>query len=76
MILETLPTVLRFTTEQKIRLCWELADDVAQNAVVSPELMHLLDQRLDAYETDPNAVKTTAQVSEGIMALKQRLATA
>jgi|GEM_PF-758887 len=76
MILETIPALRQLTVEQKMRLSWELADEVSKSSATTPEMMALLDQRLDAYEADPSAVKTTDEVTAGLMALKQRLSSA
>lgn len=76
MILETIPALRQLTVEQKMRLSWELADEVSKSSTVTPEIMALLDERLDAYEADPSAVKTTDEVTAGLMALKQRLSSA
>lgn len=74
MILESIPALRQLTVEQKMRLSWELADEVSQSAGDDSKIMALLDARLDAYEANPAAVKTTEEVTAGILALKQRLA--
>lgn len=73
MILETIPAIRQLTAEQKIRLSWELADDVSKEMEVSPEVLRVLDERLDAHEADPAAVKSTNEVTAGILELKRRL---
>jgi len=74
MILESIPALRQLTVEQKMRLSWELADEVSQSAGDDSKIMALLDARLDAYQANPAAVKTTEEVTAGILALKQRLA--
>lgn len=73
MILETIPAIQHLTAEQKIRLSWELADDVSKATEVRPEVLRVLDERLDAYEADPAAVKSTNEVTAGILEVKRRL---
>ncbi|MEN3940242.1 hypothetical protein WJU23_03030 [Prosthecobacter sp. SYSU 5D2] len=75
MILETIPALHHLTVEQKMRLSCELAEEVSKSVDFTPELKAFLDQRLDAHEADPSAVKTTEEVTAGLMALKQRLST-
>lgn len=74
MILESIPALRQLTVEQKMRLSWELADEVSQSAGDDSKIMALLDARLDACQANPAAVKTTEEVTAGILALKQRLA--
>ncbi len=73
MIIETIPAIRQLTVEQKIRLSWELADDVSKEIEVQPEVLRVLNERLDAYEADPAAVKSTNEVTAGILELKRRL---
>lgn len=73
MILETIPAIQQLTAEQKIRLSWELADDVSKEMEVRPEVLRVLDERLDSYEASPAGVKSTHEVTLGILELKRRL---
>lgn len=73
MILETIPAIRQLTIEQKIRLSWELADDVSKEMEVNPEVLRVLDERLDSYEANPASVKSTNEVTAGILELKRRL---
>jgi len=76
MILETFPALRQLSLEQKMRLSVELAEEVSDAAGMRSSIMELLNERLVAYEANPDAVKTTDEVTAGIMALKQRLSAA
>jgi len=76
MILENLPELEALTVDQKLRLVWELWHDVSNDRSITPDVASLLDQRLEAYSADTAAVRTTDEVTSGILALKQRIAAA
>ena len=69
-----MPAVGALTVDQKLRLVWELWQDVSRDSSITAETAALLDERLQEHETDPGAVRTTEQVTSGILALKKRLA--
>jgi putative addiction module component (TIGR02574 family) len=73
MILETIPALRALTVDQKLRLVWELWQDVSHDPTITPETAALLDQRLAEHEASPDATRTTAEVTAGIAALKQRI---
>lgn len=73
MILESIPALGELTIDQKMRLGWELLDDVSRSVESHPGLIELLDHRLDEYEACPAAIKTTEEITTGILALKRRL---
>jgi|APTNR8051073442_1049403.scaffolds.fasta_scaffold105376_2 putative addiction module component (TIGR02574 family) len=74
MILETMPAVGALTVDQKLRLVWELWQDVSRDSFITAETAALLDERLQEHEANPEAVRSTEQVTAGILALKKRLA--
>ncbi len=74
MILETLPAVSSLTVDQKLRLVWELWQDVSHDASISAEATELLDQRLEDFEARPEDVRNTEEVTTGILQIKQRIA--
>jgi putative addiction module component (TIGR02574 family) len=74
MILETMPAVGALTVDQKLRLVWELWQDVSRDSFITTETAALLDERLQEHEANPEAVRSTEQVTAGILALKKRLA--
>ncbi len=75
MILETIPAIQDLTVDQKLRLVWELWADVSrQGAGISSDASSLLEERLELYDADPNRIKTTDEVTAGIMQLKKKLA--
>ena len=74
MILETMPALGALTVDQKLRLVWELWQDVSRDSSINVETAALLDERIQEHEANPDAVRTTEQVTEGILALKKRLA--
>ncbi|MDB6118155.1 MAG: putative addiction module component, family [Verrucomicrobiaceae bacterium] len=74
MILETIPALGDLTTDQKLRLVWELWHDVSRDTAISAATGDLLDQRLAEHSASPDKVRTTDEVTAGIMALKQRIA--
>lgn len=74
MILETLPALGSLTVDQKLRLVWELWRDVSHDASITPEAATLLDQRLADHAAHPEDVRSTEEVTAGILALKQRIA--
>jgi len=74
MILETMPALGALTVDQKLRLVWELWQDVSRDSSINVETAALLDERIQEHEANPDAVRTTEQVTAGILALKKRLA--
>lgn len=74
MILETIPAIGKLTSDQKLRLVWELWRDVDKDAVLDAGTARVLDERLADHDANPDAVRSTSEVTAGIMALKQRLA--
>ncbi|MCW0221157.1 MAG: addiction module protein [Prosthecobacter sp.] len=74
MILETIPAIHSLTVDQKLRLVWEIWNDVSKDTHLSQQTSSLLEERLAEYETHPNAVRTTDEVTAGILKLKKRLA--
>jgi hypothetical protein len=74
MILETLPELGALTVDQKLRLVWELWQDVSQDSSITPEIGLILDERLAEHASDPANVRNTEEVTAGILALKKRLA--
>lgn len=70
MILETLPMLGALTVDQKLRLVSELWQDVSSDPTITAETAALLDQ----YAAAPDAVRTTDEVTAGIMELKKRIA--
>ncbi|HEY5891887.1 MAG TPA: hypothetical protein VIT91_01535 [Chthoniobacterales bacterium] len=73
MIQETIPAIQDLTVDQKLRLVWELWTYVSRQVSLAPGTAELLDERLAVYDANPNEVKTTDEVTAGIMRLKQRL---
>ena len=76
MILETLPALGALSVDQKLRLVWELWQDVSHDSSITPGVASLLDQRLEEHAARPADVRSTEEVTAGILALKQRLAAA
>ncbi len=76
MILETIPALRELSLDHKMRLSWELAQEVSHAAEMQPGIMVMLNERLDAYEADRDDVKTTDEVTAGLIAIKQRLSAA
>ena len=74
MILEALPALGALTVDQKLRLVWELMQDVSRDRSISAETAALLDERLAEHEAAPNATRTTDEVTTGILELKKRIA--
>jgi putative addiction module component (TIGR02574 family) len=74
MILETIPALRALTVDQKLRLVWELWQDVSHDPSITPETTALLDQRLAEHEASSDATRTTAEVTAGILELKKRIA--
>ena len=74
MILETLPALGALTVDQKLRLVWELWQDVSHDSSITPEVASLLDERLAEQAAHPANVRSTDEVTAGILALKQRIA--
>jgi hypothetical protein len=75
MILETLPAVNALTVDQKLRLACELVQDASRDVTVPDALGLELYNRLKAHEADPTQVKSTAEVTAGLLELKRRLTT-
>jgi putative addiction module component (TIGR02574 family) len=69
MILETMPALSALTVDQKLRLVSELWQDVSRDSAITAETAALLDERLQEYEANPAAVRSTAQVNAGIQEL-------
>lgn len=74
MILETMPALSALTVDQKLRLLSELWQDVSRDNTITAETAALLDQRLQEYEANPSAVRSTEQVAAGMQMLKKRIA--
>jgi len=74
MILETLPALGTPTVDQKLRLVWELWQDVSHDSSITSGVASLLDQRLEENAAHPTHVRSTEEVTAGILALKQRIA--
>lgn len=74
MILETMPAIQGLTVDQKLRLLWEIWEDVSSDTTVSPGTAALLEERLAEYEANPQDVRTTDEVTAGILQLKKKLA--
>jgi putative addiction module component (TIGR02574 family) len=74
MILETLPAVGALTVDQKLRLVWELWQDVSHDGSITAGVAELLDERLADHEAAPGEVVSTEEVTAGILKLKQRIA--
>jgi putative addiction module component (TIGR02574 family) len=75
MILETIPAVLALSMEEKLLLAGEIWREASSGAEpVSPEMAALLDERIAAYQDNPQEVFTTEQVTGHIKQLKERLA--
>lgn len=74
MILETLPVLGSLTVDQKLRLVHELWQDVSSDLAVTPEMAALLDERLEEHAAAPDAVRSTDEVTAGIMELKKHIA--
>ncbi|MBB5033849.1 addiction module protein [Prosthecobacter vanneervenii] len=74
MILETLPAVSALTVDQKLRLVSELWHDVSREGTITADTAALLDERLQEHAANPAAVRSTEQVTAGILALKKHIA--
>jgi hypothetical protein len=74
MILETIPAIQELTVDQKLRLVWEIWSDVSKNSSISPNTASLLEERFATYEANPADVRTTDEVTAGILRLKKKLA--
>ena len=73
MILETLPALGALTVDQKLRLVWELWQDVSHDSSITLDAGLLLDQRIAEDEAHPGERRSTEEVTKGILALKQRI---
>jgi putative addiction module component (TIGR02574 family) len=73
MILETLPALGALTVDQKLRLVFELWQDVSHDNRITPEVASLLDERLAEYAANPSDVRSTEEITTGILALKKRI---
>jgi hypothetical protein len=73
MILETFPAVNALTVDQKLRLACELVQDVSRGESIPDPLGEMLENRLRTYDADRTRVKSTDDVSAGVLELKQRL---
>ncbi len=74
MILETIPSLGALSVDQKLRLVWELWNDVSRDTSITTETASLLNERLAEHAAAPSDVRSTEQVTAGILALKQRIA--
>ncbi len=74
MILETLPALSALTVDQKLRLVSELWHDVSREGTITAGTAALLDERLQEHASNPDAVRSTEQVTAGIEELKKRIA--
>ncbi len=74
MILETIPAIRGLTVDQKLRLVCELWTDVSHDSTITPEIAILLDARIAEHESNPGNVRTTDEVTAGILRLKQKIA--
>lgn len=74
MILESIPAIHDLTVDQKLRLAWEIVDDVSSDTRLPEGTASVLEDRLAAYNANPGAVRTTDEVTAGILLLKKKLA--
>lgn len=58
MILETMPALGALTIDQKLRLVFELMQEVCRDPEIASSTASLLDQRLAEHEASPDAVRT------------------
>ena len=75
MILETLPAVRQLSPHDKRQLAeelWNSADAEDGEVGVSDAVQELLDQRLAAYEANPQAVSTWEEVKSRVFASRDR----
>ena len=75
MILETLPAVKSLSSDDKLKLAYELWDDVSsENLPLDPAAEKMLSERLAAYDANPHDVLTAEQAARRMEQFKARLA--
>ncbi|WP_395737534.1 addiction module protein [Prosthecobacter sp.] len=74
MILETIPALSALTADQKLQLVSELWQDVSRETTITAQTTALLDKCLQECAANPDAVRTTEQVTAGIQELKKHIA--
>ena len=69
MIVETLPEVQRLTPEHKLVLAAELFEDATahEGGEPDPEIVRILDQRLQEYRDDPDSASPWSAVKARIL---------
>lgn len=72
--METLPALGALTVDQKLRLVWELWQDVSHDSNITSDVALLLDQRIAEDAANPGDRRSTEEVTAGILGLKQRIA--
>ena len=73
MLLETFPSLNGLSVDQKLRLAYELCQNASRDPGITGETASLLEARLAEHDAHPECVRSTDQVTEGILRLKQRL---
>ena len=68
MILESLPEVQRLSAEEKRQLADELLDEIegGNHERLKPEIVALLNKRLEEYRQDPSSARPWTEVRESI----------
>jgi len=75
VILETLPAVKSLRSDDKLKLAYELWDDVSsENLPLDPAAEKLLSERLAAYDANPDNVLAAEQAAQRMEQFKARLA--
>ena len=75
MILETIPQLALLTREDKSCLAYELWDAAEGDEFpLTPQQQALLEERLAAYDANPDAVLTMEQATERMEQFKEQLA--
>ncbi len=75
MILETLPAVKSLSSDDKLKLAYELWDDVSsEHLPLDAAAEKLLSERLAAYDANPDNVLTAEQAARRMEQFKARLA--
>ena len=75
MILETLPSVKSLSSDDKLKLAYEIWDDVSsENLPLDAAAEKLLSERLAAYDANPDHVLTAEQAAQRMEQFKARLA--